>query len=74
MAGDSTLCPKDLEKPDKFPNLALALDNRGHKPGDVVKVFGGNWLRLFGQVWPGGLSNRNLSGTEETKSSRHCVS
>ena len=46
-------CPKDFETPDKFPNLATALTNRGYSPEDITKVLGGNWLRLFEQVWDG---------------------
>ena len=51
MANDTTLYPKDLEVPDKFPNLAVALGNRGYQPEDITKILGGNWLRLFGEVW-----------------------
>ncbi len=46
-----TLYPKDLETPDKLPNLALALDKRGYKPEDIGKILGDNWLRLFREVW-----------------------
>ncbi|MBV7340204.1 dipeptidase [Chloroflexi bacterium TSY] len=43
--------PKGMETPAKFPNLADALINRGYKPADVTKILGGNWLRLFEEVW-----------------------
>ncbi len=43
--------PKDLETPDKLPRMSGALLARGYKPEDVTKVLGGNWLRLFGEVW-----------------------
>ena len=43
--------PRDLETPDKFPNLAAALMNRGYKGDDIAKILGGNWLRLFREVW-----------------------
>ena len=45
------LYPKDLETPDKLPNLAGALLNRGYQPDDAAKILGGNWLRLFREVW-----------------------
>ena len=45
------LYPRDLETPDKFPNLAVALTSRGYKPDEVTKILGGNWLRLFREVW-----------------------
>ncbi len=45
------MTPKGLETPDRLPDLAVALTNRGYERGDVVKILGGNWLRLFGQVW-----------------------
>jgi len=47
------LYPKGLETPDKMPNVAVALMGRGYAAGDVAKVLGGNWLRLFREVWPG---------------------
>ena len=43
--------PKGLETPREMPNLATALIRRGYAPDDVAKVLGGNWLRLFGEVW-----------------------
>jgi len=48
---DPLLHPRDIETPDKFSNVAGALLRRGYKPEDVGKVLGGNWLRLFQQVW-----------------------
>ncbi len=46
-----SLYPTDLETPDKLPNLGRALTARGYGPEDVLKILGGNWLRLFAQVW-----------------------
>ena len=43
--------PKGLETPDKLPDLAGALLNRGYSSEDVVKILGGNWLRLYRDVW-----------------------
>ena len=45
--------PKDLETPDKLPDLAGAMLNRGYQAEDITKFLGGNWLRLFQDVWGG---------------------
>ena len=45
------LYPRDLETPDKLPNLAAALLRRGYGPADTAKLLGENWLRLFEAVW-----------------------
>ena len=45
------LYPRDLETPDKLPNLAAALLRRGYSPADTAKLLGENWLRLFEGVW-----------------------
>ena len=39
------------ETPDQMPNLASELSKRGYAAEDVSKLLGGNWMRLFGQVW-----------------------
>ena len=43
--------PKGLETPDKLPILAEALMKRGYTPADITKILGGNFLRLFREVW-----------------------
>lgn len=43
--------PLGLQSPDEMPNLAGALLGRGYSAGDVKKILGGNWLRLFRKVW-----------------------
>lgn len=43
--------PNGLETPDKLPNLADALSRRGYKASDISLLLGGNWLRLFSEVW-----------------------
>ena len=48
---DSRLYPKNLETPDKLPNLARALLERGYNEADTKKILGDNWLRLFREVW-----------------------
>ena len=45
------LYPPGLETPDDFPNLAGALLGRGYSESDAAKILGGNWLRLFRDVW-----------------------
>ena len=43
--------PIGMETPAKFPVMAEALLNRGYSRDDALKILGGNWLRLFRQVW-----------------------
>ena len=43
--------PEGMETPDKLSNVARVLLRRGYRPEDVVKILGGNWLRLFREVW-----------------------
>ena len=43
--------PQGFEAPDQMPDLASELLGRGYTEADVSKVLGGNWLRLFQQVW-----------------------
>ena len=48
---DRQLYPKGLETPDKLPNLADSLSKRGYGSAEIEKILGGNWLRLFRDVW-----------------------
>ena len=48
---DPLLHPKGMESPEKFSNIASELLKRGYREADVVKIIGGNWLRLFQEVW-----------------------
>jgi membrane dipeptidase len=50
---DPMIHPEGMETPDKFSNIAVRLSQRGYGPDDITKVLGGNWLRLFSQVWGG---------------------
>jgi microsomal dipeptidase-like Zn-dependent dipeptidase len=34
-----------------MPNIAVALTGQGYIEDEVVKVLGGNWLRLLREVW-----------------------
>ena len=45
--------PDALKTPDQLPIMSESLLNRGYSDEDVVKILGGNWLRLFGEVWEG---------------------
>ncbi len=50
---ENLLHPAGMETPDSLSNVASELLNRGYSAQDVSKVLGGNWLRLFRQVWGG---------------------
>lgn len=43
--------PVGLKTPDQLPVLSESLLNRGYSDEDVIKILGGNWLRLFEEVW-----------------------
>ncbi len=45
------LIPPDLTGPTQFEKLAGMLSARGHSEARIDKVLGGNFLRLFGEVW-----------------------
>ena len=50
---ENLLHPEGMETPDSLSNVASELVERGYTLQDVSKVLGGNWLRLFRQVWGG---------------------
>jgi membrane dipeptidase len=43
----------ELNAPRRMELIAEALDARGHPAGRIEKVLGGNFLRLFREVWQG---------------------
>ena len=43
--------PRGMATLTEFPNVADALANRGYNAGVITKLLGGNWMRLFEQVW-----------------------
>lgn len=43
--------PAGIETPDKLGNLTEALLKSGYAESDVKKIMGGNWVRVFGEVW-----------------------
>ena len=48
---DPALHPIGMETPDKLSSVARELASRGYDAESIVKVLGGNWLRLFQRVW-----------------------
>ncbi|MFC1407260.1 MULTISPECIES: dipeptidase [Streptacidiphilus] len=45
------LYPKGIETPDKAANLTEALVQAGFSTDEVQKIIGGNWMRVFREVW-----------------------
>ncbi|MBI3976929.1 MAG: membrane dipeptidase [Chloroflexi bacterium] len=43
--------PAEISSIAKHANLTAALLKRGYSEEDVRKIMGGNWVRLFGEVW-----------------------
>lgn len=42
---------KGFENISELPNVARGLAERGWSPGEIRKVMGENWLRVYEQVW-----------------------
>src|SRR5215467_8938882 len=42
--------PRGMEDASKLPNLVVELARRGYKEDDLVKILGGNVLRVMRQV------------------------
>lgn len=40
----------ELDKPDRYLQVAKVLDKRGYSTGDIEKILGQNWLRYFGET------------------------
>lgn len=40
----------ELDGPDRYRHVAMALDRRGYKAREIEKLLGGNWLRYFGET------------------------
>ncbi len=43
--------PKGLEDMSGLPAITRALVARGHSDEDILKILGGNFLRVFEEVW-----------------------
>jgi membrane dipeptidase len=48
---DTVTHPVGIETPEKLPAVAEELSGRGYSPEDISKVLGGNFMRVFGEVW-----------------------
>jgi membrane dipeptidase len=44
--------PAGFQTMEDLPAVTRALVERGYKPDDVKKILGGNYMRVFDQVWP----------------------
>jgi membrane dipeptidase len=42
--------PQDVDRADKLPNLTRELLRRGYSRSDLMKIWGGNFLRVYRQV------------------------
>ena len=42
---------RGFESPRQFVNIADRLVQRGHTDNDIRALLGGNWMRLFDEVW-----------------------
>ncbi len=45
--------PAGLERIRDFPNLTRALLQAGYSKERILKIYGGNWMRVLRQVWGG---------------------
>lgn len=43
--------PQGIETPAGMPALTAALARRGYGEGEIRKILGGNWLRVYRAVW-----------------------
>ncbi|PIE81865.1 MAG: peptidase M19 [Chloroflexi bacterium] len=43
--------PAELDTIADLPKIAAKLQERGYKPEDIVKIMGGNWLRILRQAF-----------------------
>jgi len=43
--------PEGIETPEGFPNLTEGLLRRKFSETDIKKILGGNWVRVYQQVW-----------------------
>ncbi len=44
--------PDGLENATKLPHVTRGLVDRGYSEGDIQDILGGNFLRVFEEVWP----------------------
>lgn len=48
---DGYLLAKDLDTPRRFEAPAALLPGLHHRESRVLKIPGGNWLRVFAEAW-----------------------
>ncbi|SFE05694.1 membrane dipeptidase [Actinacidiphila alni] len=46
-----TVYADGFESLARFPEVAAGLAARGYASADIAKIVGGNWMRVFGEVW-----------------------
>jgi membrane dipeptidase len=52
-AGGGGRFVEDFDSVEGFSNLTRGLIRRGYSDEDILKILGGNWLRVFRDVWGG---------------------
>jgi len=57
--------PRGMEDASKIPNLVVELARRGYREDDLVKILGGNLLRVMGQVEKVSQAMQSTSGGSE---------
>lgn len=45
--------PEGIETPRTLPALGPALAERGFSEEEMLKILGGNWMRVLGEIWGG---------------------
>lgn len=43
--------PEDFGRIEQYPNLTRAMQRHGWSEARIERILGGNWMRLFGEVW-----------------------
>ncbi|WP_026576172.1 dipeptidase [Bacillus sp. UNC438CL73TsuS30] len=43
--------PEGIEEPTRLPNLTKALLKRGYSEEEILRILGGNFLRVYKEVW-----------------------
>ena len=43
--------PEGVREPENYPNITAELVKRCYSERDIMKILGGNFVRLFEQVW-----------------------
>jgi membrane dipeptidase len=51
LGGHDTLRARGLSSKDQYPNLTVELCRRGFSDEHILKILGGNWVRVARSVW-----------------------